>query len=211
MSIPKHEWRRSEKNLYFPKNKPEVIDVPAFKFVTIRGKGNPNAKNFAEHIAALYPVAYAIKMNLKKLEVKPENYVDFTVYPLEGVWDITDEAKKTYDGTFNKDDLVYQIMLRQPNFISLEFFEEMLDFTKKKKTNPLFEKINFEIIEEGKCIQMMHLGSYDNEPASFAQMEDFALEQGLQRESKLHREIYLSDFRKVPKEKLKTVLRFKVI
>ncbi len=210
-SMKKHEWRKHEKSIYLPKAKPEVIDVPAYQYITISGQGNPNGEDFPNYIAALYPVAYAIKMTLKKLDPAPAGYVDYTVYPLEGIWDITDEAKKTYDGTLNKDDLVFHLMLRQPDFVTAAFFEEMLALAKKKKPQPLLDQVKFETITDGPCIQMLHVGPYDDEPATFKRMEDFAASQGLIRTSKRHREIYLSDFRKVAPEKLKTVLRFKTV
>lgn len=206
----KYEWRKKEKEFYFPKNKPEVINVPEFKFLTIEGEGSPANESFGEHIGALYAVAYAIKMTLKKETNPPKGYVDFTVYPLEGIWSLNAEAIKKFDGTINKDDFVFKLMIRQPDFVEHNFFEKMLELAKQKKPNVLLEKVNFEKIKDGKCVQMMHHGSFDNEPASFKIMEDFAKENNLMRLAKDHREIYLSDFRKVAAEKLKTVLRFKV-
>ena len=108
----KLEWRKQEKSLYLPKQKPEIIDVPAMKFITLEGEGNPNSDAFVEVVGALYSVAYAIKMTLKKVENPPKEYQDFTVYPLEGIWDINDEAKKHFTGTINKDDLVYKLMMK---------------------------------------------------------------------------------------------------
>lgn len=206
----KHEWRKKEKALYMPKSKPDIVSVPALRFVTIKGAGNPNSDVFPEYIGALYSISYAIKMNMKKAEVKPEGYADWTVYPLEGVWDITDEAQQNYNGTINKDDLVFELMIRQPDLVDEAFFDEMLEFCKKKKPSEYLKKVEFKTIEEGKCIQMLHIGSYDDEPESFAKMEAFAAEQSVKRKSKIHREIYLSDFRKVPAEKLKTTLRFQL-
>lgn len=210
MTSKKHEWRKKEKALYLPKNKPTIIDVPELQFVTISGQGNPNSPFFSDYISVLYAISYPIKMTLKKMDNPPKSYQDYTVYPLEGIWDITDEAKKRYDGTLNKDDLVFKIMIRQPDFVTKDFFLEMLERTKKKKPNPLLDKVKFENIKDGKCIQMLHIGPYDDEPASFQKMEAFAATEGLERLSKKHREIYLSDFRRVAPEKLKTVLRFKV-
>lgn len=206
----KTEWRKSEKIFYLPNTKPEIISVPEFKFITIKGEGSPSSQFFTDCIGALYPIAYAIKMTLKTLANKPKGYADYTVYPLEGVWDLKEEAKKNFTGTINKDDLVYTLMIRQPDFVTKEFFNEMVNLAKKRKPNKLFDKVKFEIITEGKCIQMLHIGSYDNERDSFDQMEDFANEMGLNRASKVHRETYLSDFRKVPTNKLKTILRFNV-
>ena len=207
--MQKHEWRKKEKQYYQPKTKPEVIDVPTFQFATISGAGNPNDPFFADYITALYSISYAVKMNAKKLEPKPEGYQDYTVYPLEGVWDVSEEAKRE-NRPLSKDDFVFKLMIRQPAFVTEAFFQEMLELTKMKKPHPLLEQIQLEELTDGKCVQMMHIGSYDDEPASFEQMEEFATAQQLNRSSKKHREIYLSDFRKVAPEKLKTVLRFKV-
>lgn len=205
----KHEWRKKEKSIYLPKAKPVIIDVPEYKFITIKGTGSPDSPLFTECIGALYSLAYTIKMTLKKVDNPPQNYCDYTVYPLEGVWDINDDAKKQFTGTINKKDLVYKIMLRQPDFITDDFYHEMLDIVKHKKPSSMLEHLKFETINEGKCIQMLHVGKFENEADTFTIMEEFTKEQGLTRLSKVHREIYLSDFRKVEEEKLKTVLRFK--
>ncbi len=206
----KYEWKKQEKQFYQPKNKPELIDVPEFKFITIDGQGNPNDEFFGDYIGVLYSLAYAIKMNLKKLETKPNDYQDWSVYPLEGFWDIKTGSKLNSDGSINKNDLVFKLMIRQPDFVTDDFFQQMVELTNVKKPNQLLKKVKFEKIADGKSIQMMHLGSYDDEPASFAKMERLASELGLTRLSKAHREIYLSDFRKTVPEKLKTVLRFRV-
>jgi hypothetical protein len=204
----KHEWRKKEKALYLPKNKPEVIDIPEFKFITIEGEGSPSDSVFTDYIGALYSLAYTIKMMPKKIDRQPKGYFDFTVYPLEGVWDINDKAKANFKGRINKEDLVYKLMIRQPDFVSENFYSEMLEVAKEKKKNPLLEQINFERLSEGRCVQMLHLGPFEDEPASFEIMEDFAKSEGVVRLSKMHREIYLSDPRKVAPEKLNTVLRF---
>ena len=204
----KHEWRKKEKALYLPKNKPEVIDIPEFKFITIEGEGSPADSVFTDYIGALYSLAYTIKMMPKKMDRQPKGYFDFTVYPLEGVWDINDKAKANFKGRINKEDLVYKLMIRQPDFVSENFYSEMLEVAKEKKKNPLLEQINFERLSEGRCVQMLHLGPFEDEPASFEIMEEFAKSEGVVRLSKIHREIYLSDHRKVAPEKLKTVLRF---
>ena len=203
----KHEWKKAEKQLYLPTTKPELIHVPAFKFFTIEGLGNPNEAYFAEFIGVLYSLSYAIKMSPKK-GLAPEGYFDYTVYPLEGVWDLTEKARKTYDGSFDKNDLVFKLMMRQPSFVDSGFALKILELTQKNKPHHLLETVKFEEIAEGKCIQMLHLGSYDNEPASFGQMAQFADDMGYKRTAKTHREIYQSDARKVSADKLKTVLRF---
>lgn len=204
----KYEWRKKEKNIYLPKNKPEHIHIPPFKFFTISGAGNPNGEHFPGYIEVLYSLSYAIRMSHKK-GLAPEGYYEYTVYPLEGIWDVNEQAKSNHS-EFNKDDLVFKLMIRQPDFVASDFAQQMLELTKEKKPHPLLDQVNFETIEDGNSVQMMHLGPYDDEPASFERMEEFAEENGLVRLSKIHREIYLSDFRKVAPEKLKTVLRFKV-
>ncbi|GLX80184.1 hypothetical protein tinsulaeT_35240 [Thalassotalea insulae] len=206
----KYEWRKQEKAIYLPKNKPEIINVPAMNFITLAGEGNPNSEQFTQHIATLYAVAYAIKMTLKKAENTPANYQDFTVYPLEGIWDINEQAKQQFNGTISKDDLVYQLMIRQPHFVSEQYFQQMREQVVEKKANPLLKQVKFETITDGKSIQMLHLGKFEDEPLSFEQMEAFADAEELVRLSKTHREIYLSAPRKVAPEKPKTVLRFSV-
>lgn len=205
----KHDWKKNEKQFYLPKSKPEVINIPCFKFFSIKGEGNPNDEFFADYIRVLYSLSYAVKMSPKK-GIEPKGYFDYTVYPLEGVWDITDEAKRNFTGTINKKDLVFNLMIRQPDFVDNEFAKFILERISRKNPHELLEKVRFEDIAEGKCIQMLHEGSYDNEPASFNMMEAFAEKENFTRKSKIHREIYLSDARKVSPEKLKTVLRFMV-
>jgi len=205
----KHEWRKKEKDIYIPKNKPELISIPTYKYFMIEGNGNPNDDFFAEYIGVLYSLSYAVRMSPKS-GIPPKNYFEYTVYPLEGVWDISEEAKKNYTGKLDKDSLIFNLMIRQPDFVSEGFALETIERTKKKKFHVLLDNVKFGEIEDGECVQMMHLGSYDNEPDSFKQMEQYCIANNLKRKSKQHREIYLSDVRKVIPEKLKTVLRFKV-
>ena len=205
----KHEWRKHEKDLYLPKNKPQIITIPPLKFFVLEGKGDPNDDFFAEYIGVLYSLAYAVKMSHKK-GFAPADYFDYTVYPLEGVWDISGEAKKKYSGKLNKNELVFNLMIRQPNFVTTDFADEIISRTKKNKPHELLENVEFYSMEDGECAQMMHLGSYDDEPVSFSAMENYCTENNYLRASKKHREIYLSDARKVTPEKLKTVLRFEI-
>lgn len=205
----KHEWRKHEKSLYLPKNAPTFIDVPALNFLTISGAGNPNTPAFAEHIQALYAVSYAIKMTLKKTASITQK-TDYTVYPLEGIWDLNDAAKARQSETLNKDDLTFKLMIRQPDFVPADFVQNCITQTQERKKLPLLDLLKFEEICDGPSVQMLHLGSFDDEKASFERMEQFARAQNLRRSSKTHREIYLSDFRKVSPDKLKTVLRFQV-
>ncbi len=149
-------------------------------------------------------------MGLKKSSTPPQGYVDCTVYPLEGIWDISEEAKTLRPNTFSKDDLVYKIMNRQPDFIDENIFKNALKICIAKNDNPWLTNIELEQIEDGPCLQMLHIGPFDEEPQSFLKMEQYAQSHNIKRVSKKHREIYLSDFRKVSPEKLKTVLRFQV-
>ncbi len=205
----KHEWRKKEKQLYIPKTKPELIEIPEFKYFTIKGEGNPNSEEFPEFIGVLYSLSYAVKMSPKK-GMQPDGYFDYTVYPLEGIWDLNEKGRRNSSEIINKDDLVFHLMIRQPDFVEAEYAEKMIALTKEKKPHPLLEKVEFETISEGLSVQMMHLGSFDTEPDSFRKMEEFATLNNLKRISKVHKEIYLSDPRKVSEDKLKTVLRFKV-
>ncbi len=203
----KYEWKKQGKELYLPKNQPGIVRVPSMKFFMFDGKGNPNSEEFAEAVGVLYSLSYAVKMMPKK-GVTPEGYFEYTVFPLEGIWDLAPEARGLE--VLDKDSLIYTIMIRQPDFVTDEIAQAALESTAKKTKNPILSKARFERIEDGMCVQMLHLGSYDNEPGSFARMEDFCKANNLKRMSKIHREIYLSDARKTQVEKLQTVLRFKV-
>jgi hypothetical protein len=206
----KQDWKKTEKQFYLPKTEPVFIKIPPFKFFTLAGKGNPNEKIFAEYISVLYSLAYGVKMSPKNGSA-PAGYFEYTVYPLEGVWDISEEARNQPIEKLDKSTLVFNLMIRQPEFVSDDFAKDIIARTKKKKPHTLLDKVKFEVISEGDCIQMMHIGSYDNEPESFKKMEEYCHGLNLSRESKIHREIYLSDARRVSPDKLKTVLRFKTI
>ncbi|WP_141433908.1 GyrI-like domain-containing protein [Bacillus sp. 03113] len=201
----KVDYKKEYKELYLPKGKPVIVNVPAINFIMLDGMGDPNGEEFALATAALYSLSYAVKMSYKSNDV-PAGYYDYTVFPLEGVWVLID---KTLPPTI-KSNLKYKLMIRQPDFLIDDLFERFLSETKKKKPNPLLEKVRFGSILEGLCCQMLHIGSYDNELESFKRMNQFCNENGYKRTSKLHREIYLSDPRKTEPHKLKTVLRFQV-
>jgi len=203
----KHEWKKQEKAIYLPKNRPELIEVPSFNFYVIEGQGNPNDEAFAEAIGVLYSLSYGIKM-LPKKGIIPDGYFDYSIYPLEGIWDLSDEAKKT--NTFDKNELVYQLMIRQPDFVTKTLAEDTINQVKMKKPHPLLENVKFEAIEDGLSVQILHKGSYDDEPESFGKMAEFCKVRGLTRTQLIHREIYITDARKTASEKLKTILRFSV-
>ena len=202
----KYEWRKQEKVLYGVKQTPVVVEVPKQQFIVIRGQGNPNEADFSERISALYALAYAIKMQYKK-DMKDRSdaeVTDFTVYPLEGLWENGDES------AFDKNKLTYTLMIKQPDFIRQKDFTKALETVKKKKPNDLYDGIGFEEVEDGKAIQILHMGSYDDEPKSFALMEQLANELNLTRTADFHREIYLSNRNRTAEDKQKTILRYSV-
>ncbi|WP_027086131.1 GyrI-like domain-containing protein [Cohnella panacarvi] len=201
----KVDYKKDFKQLYVPGTSPQIVDVPTIPFMMIDGSGNPNGEEFAKATEALYSLSYAVRMSYKTNDV-PAGYYEYTVFPLEGVWDLLDRSKPATD----KSNLKYTIMIRQPDFLTVQGFERFREQTMKKKQNPFLEKVRFEQPTDGLSCQMMHLGSFDDEPASFARMEAYCAEQGFTRASKIHREIYLSDPRKTESSKLRTVLRFPV-
>ena len=203
----KHEWRKKEKNLYIPNEKPEIITVPKQKFFMIKGKGNPNSEDFSKRIEVLYSLAYAIRM-MPKQGYTPDGYFEYTVYPLEGLWDLTEEGKELE--TLDKNEFLYTIMIRQPDFVTKEVVDRAVESVTKKKPHPLLGEVTFDILEDGLSVQMLHIGSYDDEPQSFKKMKEFIEENHLEIKTLRHREIYLTDARKVEPTKLKTVLRYMV-
>lgn len=203
----KYEWRKRDKELYLPKKNPAIIEVPEQKFIMLKGNGDPNSKEFTEAIGVLYSLAYTIKTMPKK-GIVPEGYFDYTVFPLEGIWD-KGEKSKCLD-VLIKEDLIYTLMIHQPDFVTQDLLDKATDIVKKKKPHNLLEKVRFGSINEGLCVQMLHIGSYDNEPESFDIMNEFCKKNKLIRKSYIHHEIYISDARKVSPESLKTVLRFEV-
>ncbi len=203
----KYEWKKHEKNLYGAKTIPALITVPMQSYIMISGKGNPNDADFSNKVAALYSLAYAIKMGFKAAVSNAgnsEEVHDFSVYPLEGVW------KQKRDGELVKEELEYTIMIRQPDFITEGMVRRAIETVKKKKPNPLYEEIRFDTMQDGKCIEILHIGAFDDEPASFEKMDQFAEKNGLKRNKSCHREIYLNNANRVEKSKLKTILRFSV-
>lgn len=197
----KHEWKKHEKELYAPKEIPQLISVPKQKFFMIKGKGNPNDEDFSERIGILYSLSYAVRMMPKKGFV-PEVYFEYTVYPLEGVWEAGDTSDKS---TFS-----YTIMIRQPDFVTEEVVNKAFEIVNVKKPNPLLKEAYYGEMEEGLSVQVLHIGDYDDEPKSFEKMIEFMNENNLEKIGETHREIYLSDARKVERNKLKTILRYMV-
>jgi len=156
-------------------------------------------------------MSYGIKMSPKAGEA-PDGYFDYTVFPLEGIWSLDMLGREKYEeGTPVKElknHLVYKLMIRQPEFVQNELVETVRRRVMEKKSNGKLKEVKFEQLDEGKSLQMLHIGSYDLEPITVDLMEQFAKDQGLIRKGKDHKEIYLSDARRVAQDKLKTTLRF---
>jgi len=206
----KHEWKKHEKALYGATGEPVAVTVPAQKFIAIDGTGDPNGPDFSERVGVLYSLAYPIKMRHKARCAadggvgKAFAYADWTVFPLEGVW--TSAGGDARD----KSRFSYTIMIRQPDFVTREMFAEALAATEKKKPHLLLREVVFDTVEDGLCVQMLHVGPYDDEPAAFARMDKFSRENGLRRIEGSHREIYLNDARKTDPAKYRTILRYRV-
>lgn len=205
----KYEYRKSEKNIYCPDTEPQVVRIGKQKYLCITGKGNPNNEDFKQRVDALYTLAYAVRMMPKK-GFTPEGYFEYTVYPLEGRWSLSEAGIQSQEKRqqISKDEFEYTIMIRQPDFVTEEVVSKAVDIAKTKKYNPLIDEIFFNEQEDGRCVQMLHIGKFDDEPKSFAKMIDYINENGYKLKSKIHREIYLSDSRRVAPEKQKTILRY---
>lgn len=200
----KYEWKKSEKYLYGVKQKPQFIEVPTAYYIMIKGEGNPNEIDFSNRVSALYSLAYGIKMLFKNMKKEELEYSDFTVFPLEGIWEKSDDEE------FDKSKLKYTIMIKQPYFITKEIFELAFEKVKKKKPNELYDEVSFDCIESKKAIQILHIGSFDTEIESFEKLDNFANEMNLERSEKLHTEIYLNNKNRTAEDKLKTILRYTV-
>jgi len=204
------DYKKEYKEFYMPKNKPELITVPSMNYIAVRGSGNPNEEGgeYKVAIGLLYGIAFTIKMS-KKGDRQIEGYFDYVVPPLEGFWwqDGVDGIDYAHKETFK-----WISLIRLPDFVTKEDFDWAIEeATRKKKTD--FSKVEFLTYDEGLCVQCMHIGSYDDEPATIQAMEEFAKSQGCEidiTDTRYHHEIYLSDARKVSPEKLKTVIRHPV-
>ncbi len=207
----KYEYKKEEKEIYGVKKIPQVVDVPKQKFICIKGVGNPNCANFGKDIEVLYQLSYCIKM-MPRNGFTPNGYFEYTVYPLEGLWGLTDEGikKQQEKGILDKNEFSYTLMIKQPLFVDESIFKKALEMVKKKKPNELFEKVFYDEITEGLSIQILHNGSYDTEPESFDIMKKYLDENNYERIGFTHKEIYLSDARKTVPDKLKTILRTKI-
>ena len=201
------DFKKEYKELYAPKKGPGIIEVPPITYVAVRGSGDPNEESgaYQQAIAVLYAVSYTIKMS-KNGTHQIDGYVDFVVPPLEGFWwqDGVAGADYAHKETFN-----WIAVIRLPDFVTREVFDwAVQEATKKKKVDcSIAEYLQ---VDEGLCVQCLHVGSYDDEPATVEAMDAFAREQGYEidlSEERRHHEVYLSDARKVAADKLKTIVR----
>ena len=193
-----------------PKNKPEIVHVPKANYIAVRGKGNPNEEGgaYQQAVGVLYAVAYTLKMSYKT-DHRIEGFFDYVVPPLEGFWwqEHTDGVDYSDKSTFN-----WISVIRLPDFVTAADFSWAVEAaTKKKKLD--CSSAEFLTMEEGLCVQIMHTGPFDDEPATVALMDDYLAQNGYVNDfsqDRLHHEIYLSDARKVAPEKWKTVIRHPV-
>ena len=201
------DYKKEYKELYMPKNKPEILTVPKMNYIAVRGKGNPNEKGgaYQNAISVLYAVAYTLKMSYKT-DYKIEGFFEYVVPPLEGFWwqEDTDGVDYTDKSKFN-----WISVIRLPDFVSQMDFDWAVETASKKKKLDC-SSAEFMSIDEDMCVQMMHLGAFDDEPATVAVMDEYIKQNGYANDmnkDRLHHEIYLSDARKVAPEKWKTVIR----
>ena len=215
------DYKKEYKEFYMPKNKPDIVDVPPMNYIAVRGSGNPNVEGgeYKLSIGLLYAIAFTIKMS-KKGSRQIEGYFDYVVPPLEGFWwqDEPEESRCTegkmcagIDYT-RKEDFHFISVIRLPDFVTKDDFDwAVAEASAKKKQD--FSKVEFLTYDEGLCVQCMHIGAYDDEPATVALMHEYISAQGYEldiTDERLHHEIYLSDARKVAPERRKTVIRHPV-
>ena len=201
------DFKKEFKEFYLPRAKPEIVNVSKANYIAVRGKGNPNEEggSYQKAVGILYAVAYTLKMSYKT-DYKIDGFFEYVVPPLEGFWwqDGIDGVDYSDKSSFN-----WISVIRLPDFITQEDFNWAVETASKKKKIDC-SSAEFLTINEGLCVQIMHIGAYDDEPASVKLMDDYLKEKGYTNDinqSRLHHEIYLSDPRKAEPEKWKTVIR----
>lgn len=206
------DYKKEYKDLYLPKNQPAVIEVPPIHYVAVEGTGDPNTENgsYAEALSLLYSLSFTIKMSYKGGK-EIEGYFPYVVPPLEGLWWM--KGGKPDINYAKKSDFCWISMIRLPEFVTEEIFiwaKKEVEHKKKIDTNPAQSLL----LEEGLCVQCMHIGSYDEEPTTITKIDAFAQENGYIVDlspTRRHHEIYLSDPRRTAPEKLRTVIRHPVV
>ncbi|HPD88812.1 MAG TPA: GyrI-like domain-containing protein [Oscillospiraceae bacterium] len=201
------DYKKEYREFYLPANKPEIVNVPAMNFVAVRGKGNPNEEDgeYKKAMGLLYGIAFTIKMSYKGSH-KIDGYFEYVVPPLEGLWWMDGIDGIDYG---KKDRFRWISIIRLPDFVKKEDFDwAVAEASVKKKED--FSKVEFLTYDEGLCVQCMHIGPYDNEPATIELMDRYAAENGYETDisdKRRHHEIYLGDERKCDPAKLRTVIR----
>lgn len=208
------DYKKEFKEFYLPPKEPQIVTVPKMQFVAVRGKGNPNEENgeYKAALAVLYAVSYTLKMS-KMGDHRIEGYFSYVVPPLEGFWwQMKDGAVVSGFDYSDKSSFNWLSVIRLPDFVTQKDFDWAKETAATKKGLDC-SRAELLSLEEGECVQIMHTGSYDDEPATIKLMDDFALTNGYSPDfsaTRLHHEIYLSDPRKTNPEKLKTVIRHPV-
>lgn len=201
------DYKKEYKEFYMPKNKPGIVKIPKMNYIAVRGKGNPNEESgtYKSAIGLLYGIAYTIKMSYKTAH-KIKGFFEYVVPPLEGLWWQENRAGIDYN---RKEDMCFISLIRLPDFVTEEDFGWAVEEAAKKKKQD-FSRVEFFPYDEGLCVQCMHIGAYDDEPATVEEMRNYADTNGYEfdiTDVRFHHEIYLSDPRKCDRSKLKTVIR----
>ena len=201
------DFKKEFKEFYLPKGRPEIVTVPEMNYIAVQGRGDPNQEGgaYQRAMGVLYAVAYALKMSYKS-GYHIEGFFEYVVPPLEGFW--RQEGREGFDYG-DKSAFLWTSVIRLPDFVTREDFAWAVETASRKKKLDC-SAAEFLTVDEGLCVQIMHLGSFDSEPESVAKMDAFIRKQGYANdlsETRLHHEIYLSDARRVPPEKWKTVIR----
>jgi len=205
------DFKKTQKDLYQPGEKPSIIDVPEMVFIMVDGRGDPNtSKAYQEAVEVLYGLSYAIKMS-KMGGKQPPGYYDFVVPPLEGLWS-TDKGDFEI-GVTDKNEFRWTSLIRVPEFVTPEAYEAIKNTLAKKKPHLDLTIARLESFCEGLCAQVMHTGSYDSEPATILALKTFVADSGYKldlSDKRKHHELYLGDPRKTSPDKLKTIIRYPI-
>ena len=201
------DFKKEYREFYLPKGAPELVTVPAMNYIAVRGRGDPNEEGgaYKQAIGVLYAVAYTLRMSGRSGR-NIEGFFDYVVPPLEGFW--RQEGREKFDNR-DKAAFLWTSVIRLPDFVTEADFAWAVETASQKKDLDC-SAAEFLTVEEGLCVQLMHVGSYDSEARSIALMDGFLAEKGYAVDLshlRLHHEIYLSDARRVPPERRKTVIR----
>ena len=205
MAVKKFDYKKEYKDLYSPKSKPVLVDVPEIRFISLEGKGSPESETYQNAIQVLYSLSFTIKMSKMK-GMQTDNYFEYVVPPLEGLW-------WSSDGELDLDDRenwMWNSMIRLPEFVDDEFFNWALAEAENKKPELDFSKAQILTYDAGLCVQIMHKGPYSEETPSMNKIKEFIAENNLIDDTGIerkHHEIYLSNPQRAKPENLKTVLR----